>query len=465
MRICLVLEGSYPYVHGGVSTWMHQYIREMTEHEFIVWTICASQEKKGSYVYDLPANVVEIREIALDEGPSQRRLVQQGLTQQEVVALKELVYCRQPDWELIMTLFQSGQLAPLEFLESELFLEMVQELSLTKYPLVSFADVFHTMRSMMYPILSLLTKEAPQADAYHAISTGYGGLLATMASQLYQKPLILTEHGIYTREREEELIRASWVLPSMKKQWIEFFYLLSDAIYSRADRVTSLFSKARDTQIAIGCQSDKCQIIANGIDFESFAAIPMKEADGWIDIGAIVRLAPIKDIKTLIYAFHEVSALLPQVRLHIMGGIDDPVYAAECYALAKKLQLDRLIFTGRVDIKDYMEGLDFTVLSSLSEGQPLSILESMAAGRPCVTTDVGCCRELLEGQKGEGLGLAGYCVPPTHRKALADAMILMSRESQIREEMGRIAQQRASLYYRYPQMIGKYRQVYKECTS
>ena len=35
MRICLVLEGCYPYVFGGVSTWMHQYINQMQEHEFV----------------------------------------------------------------------------------------------------------------------------------------------------------------------------------------------------------------------------------------------------------------------------------------------------------------------------------------------------------------------------------------------------------------------------------------------
>ena len=37
MRICLVLEGCYPYVFGGVSTWMHQYINQMQEHEFVLW--------------------------------------------------------------------------------------------------------------------------------------------------------------------------------------------------------------------------------------------------------------------------------------------------------------------------------------------------------------------------------------------------------------------------------------------
>ena len=48
MRICLILEGCYPYVHGGVSTWMHQYIKEMKEHEFVLWVIGAHAEDKES---------------------------------------------------------------------------------------------------------------------------------------------------------------------------------------------------------------------------------------------------------------------------------------------------------------------------------------------------------------------------------------------------------------------------------
>ena len=44
MRICLILEGSYPYVHGGVSTWMHAYIQAMQEHEFVLWVIGAKAE-------------------------------------------------------------------------------------------------------------------------------------------------------------------------------------------------------------------------------------------------------------------------------------------------------------------------------------------------------------------------------------------------------------------------------------
>ena len=48
-------------MHGGVSTWMHQYIKEMKEHEFVLWVIGAHAEDKGKFVYELPENVVEVK--------------------------------------------------------------------------------------------------------------------------------------------------------------------------------------------------------------------------------------------------------------------------------------------------------------------------------------------------------------------------------------------------------------------
>ena len=54
MRICLVLEGSYPYVHGGVSTWMHAYIQAMPQQEFSLWVIGAKAQDRGKFVYELP---------------------------------------------------------------------------------------------------------------------------------------------------------------------------------------------------------------------------------------------------------------------------------------------------------------------------------------------------------------------------------------------------------------------------
>ena len=113
-------------------------------------------------------------------------------------------------------------------------------------------------------------------------------------------------------------------------------------------------------------------------------------------------------------------------------------------------------------IIEYFEKLDFTILTSISEGQPLSILESFAAKRPCVTTDVGCCNELLDGMPGDTLGKAGYYVPPMQREKLADAMEILCESRQLRLQMGLIGQRRAYEHFRYNIMLTKYRDLYKE---
>lgn len=464
MKICLILEGCYPYIHGGVSTWMHQYIQVMKEHEFVLWVIGAKAEQRGKYVYELPGNVTGIHEVFLDD--ALRVASEDGsrvhLTEAQKKALWNMFDCGTPDWNEIFHLFQDERLSPGRFLMSKAFLDIITDLCREKYPYMPFAEVFHTGRSMFLPVLYLLSQEIPEADMYHTICTGYGGLLGSLAHYKWNRPLILTEHGIYSREREEELIRAQWVIPTFKKHWIRFFYMLSDIVYKRAARVTCLFSNARKIQIDLGADPDTCIAIGNGISYERFCKIPLKEDDGWVDIGAVVRMAPIKDVKTMIYAFYEVASQLDQVRLHIMGGVDDEEYAEECYELVRQLKLDRVIFTGRVDVVSYMEKLDYTILTSISEGQPLSVLESLAAGRPCVTTDVGCCRELLEGNGEDPFGIAGYCAPPMHRELLAKAMLKMCLDRKARLQMGENGKRRVEARFRHEFMMDNYRKLYQE---
>lgn len=463
MRVCVILEGCYPYVTGGVSTWMHQYIKAMPEHEFVLLTVSASSEDQGKFKYELPDNVVEIREIFLQDAlklqASGKRYRFGG---EELQALTDFVHCKSPDWNVLFHMYNDKKMSPMSFLTSQEFLGILIRICEKDYPYTAFSDMFHTLRSMFLPVLYIISQDIPKADVYHAIATGYSGLLARLGSYKYHAPCMLTEHGIYTREREEEIIRARWVPAAFKRFWVRFFYMLSDAIYSEASMITSLFDNARRTQIELGCRSERCRVIPNGIHYERFCNIPLKKEDGWIDIGAIVRLAPIKDIKTLIYSFYELRFRMKNVRLHIIGPEDDKEYAKECYALVEQLGVEEVIFTGMVNILEYMEKLDFTILTSISEGQPLSVLESFAAGRPCVTTDVGCCRELLNGMEGDSLGSAGICTPPMEREALCAAMERMSSRAEERYRMGQVGKRRVELYYRHNDMVRNYRNVYTE---
>lgn len=462
MKICLILEGSYPYTYGGVSSWMHNYIKAMPEQEFILWTIGAKASDRGKFKYVIPPNVTSVTEVFLDDALKVRARKKDRfrLNDEEKEALKKFIDCERPDWEVLFKMYQDKKFNPASFLMSDTFLDVLTRLCKEKYPYVAFAETFHTIRSMLLPVLYLLGTEVPKADCYHTICTGYGGLLASLGRYKYGSPIILSEHGIYSREREEEIIRANWVIPAFKRQWIRFFYMLSDVVYKRATYITSLFGNAGKIQNELGADPAKCRVIPNGIHYENFCNIPLKEEDGFVDIGAVIRLAPIKDVKTLIYAFNELKSMRKNVRLHILGGTDDEEYARECYELVESLHLKDVTFAGQVNVVEYMEKLDFTMLTSLSEGQPLSVLESFAARRPAVTTDVGCCRALMEGEEGDAFGIAGYCVPPMHREGLAQAMDRMCESRKLREEMGEIGQLRVERYFKHKMMMERYKELY-----
>ena len=223
--------------------------------------------------------------------------------------------------------------------------------------------------------------------------------------------------------------------------------MLSRCAYGRADVVTSLFERAKIMQIELGCSPQKCRVINNAVYYEKYSDIPLKQKDNYIDIGAIVRIAPIKDIKTMIYSFAELKHTIPNVRLHILGGVDDKEYDRECHDLVDQLGVQDILFVGNTDVQEYMKKFDFTILTSISEAQPLAVIESMAAGRACIVTDVGACREMVEGGGDDVLGQSGICIPPMHKIALTNAMMRLSLNEDLRARMGEVGKKRAKQYF------------------
>lgn len=130
----------------------------------------------------------------------------------------------------------------------------------------------------------------------------------------------------------------------------------------------------------------------------------------------------------MIQAFAFAKKSVPKLKLWIMGPTDeDEAYAQECFDLVKALGVEDVEFTGRVNVKDYLGKMDFTLLTSISEGQPLTILESYAAHKPVIATDVGNCRELIYGND-DGFGSAGILTHIMNIEEIAQAMITMTED-------------------------------------
>ena len=304
----------------------------------------------------------------------------------------------------------------------------------------------------------------PKADLYHCLCTGYAGVLGSMAKHMYGSPLIISEHGIYTREREEELVKAKWVQGLYKNVWINQFRKMSRLAYERADLVTSLYEHARVLQIELDCPEQKTQVTPNGIRVEDFQDLPGKteEDEGRINVGAVLRVSPIKDVKSLLQAFGFAKEREPALKLWVMGPWEeDEEYAQDCFELVEDMALQDVVFTGRINVKEYLGRMDMTILTSISEGQPLTILESFAARKPAIATDVGNCRGLIMGE-GDGLGAAGIVTHIMNLEEISQAILYLARHPEERQRMGEVGYQRVCARYRIDQMHSAYQRIYQD---
>ncbi len=468
MKICIVAEGCYPYVIGGVSGWINNLITSFPEYEFIMVAIVSDRTISGKFKYTLPDNLKEVFEVYLNDKEYVTKLNKKykkaRLSHDNLKALESLLIGRDTDWERLTRLFQSHKITLDQLLMGPDFLEATMRNYELKHGEIVFSDFLWTMRSMYLPLFLTMQSDIPKADIYHCVATGYSGIIGGMAKILYpESRLIISEHGIYTREREEEIIKSDWIQSIYKNVWIEQFKKMSLFAYDKADIVTSLYARARELQIELGCKDSKTMITPNGIDGERYANIPVKAPDDkYINIGAVLRVTPIKDVKTMIMAFGYAKAVNDKLKLWVMGPTDeDEEYAKECFTLVEDMQIKDVEFTGRINTSDYMGKMDFTILTSISEGQPLTILEGFAAHKPVVATDVGNCRGLIYGE-GDSYGQAGILTHIMNIEEIKDAMLFLAENPKICKQYGDNGYNRYKNKYTIQDMKKTYAEIYKK---
>lgn len=465
MRVCIVAEGCYPFVVGGVSSWVHSLIGLFPKTEFVILAIAANRTLRGKYAYELPLNVSEVYELYLEDvdwTPKKRH--PKRMSKLQYSALRSLILDQDVEWEVLFDFFQNEDVSLNDLLMGEDFLQAVTECYQLQYSQIVFSDFLWTMRSIYLPLFLTLQAELPKADLYHCVATGYSGVLGSMAKHKYGSRLLISEHGIYTREREEELIKAKWVSGIYKNIWIAQFRKMSKLAYQSGDLITSLFEHARELQIELGCPAEKTMVTPNGIRVESLEDIPgkQKEDQDKINIGAVLRVTPIKDVKTMIQAFGFAKEKEPRLKLWIMGPWEeDREYAQECFDLVESMHIQDIVFTGRINVRDYLGRMDATILTSISEGQPLTILESYAAHKPVIATDVGNCYGLIYGE-GDDFGEAGILTHIMNVEEIAEAMIAMAEKTTMRQQMGEAGYQRVMSKYRIEHMQEAYWNIYRD---
>jgi len=173
----------------------------------------------------------------------------------------------------------------------------------------------------------------------------------------------------------------------------------------------------------------------------------------------------IKDVKTFIRACKIASFQIPKMKVEILGPTnEDPEYFEECRELVRILDLDAVLtFRGSVKVQSYLPRLDLVVLTSISEAQPLVILEANCTGIPVVASDVGACGDLLLGLTPEdkSLGPSGKVTKVADPAETAQAMVAILSDPALRHRMIEAGMVRVRKYYTQRDLNTKYLSIYR----
>ena len=487
--ICLLLEGTWPYVRGGVSSWIHQMILGLPELTFSVMFIGGQRSAYTSRRYEVPANVVNIEEVFLEDAthPADTRGKPRDADPQQLADLYRFLHHPDPPerelGERMLNCIAEGHMTLDDVLRSRASWETLSEGYRQHCADPSFVNYFWTLRSLQSPLLMLAeaSRKMPPARVLHSISTGYAGLLGCILKHRWKCTYLLSEHGIYTKERKIDLAQATWIAESsgqalnrsldggsgyIRTLWVRYFERIGQLAYNSADKIIALYDGNRQRQIKDGADPSRTQLIANGIDLSQWSrAMETREPGIAPVVGLIGRVVPIKDVKTFLRAMRGVISAMPNAEGWIVGPEEeDPEYVSECRSLMASLGLEgKVHFLGFQRIQDILPQLGLMVLTSISEAQPLVILEAWAAGTPVISSDVGSCRELIEGGSAEDrdLGMAGKVVAIADPQATSAAILELLRSPARWKAAQAAGLLRVNRYYTEALMLQRYRDLYQ----
>jgi polysaccharide biosynthesis protein PelF len=467
LDVSLITEGTYPFHDGGVSVWCDQIVRGLAPDRFRIDAITGGLHEKACW--EFPDNVIEVRRIPLWGPTGGRRpahrldpLIRRTLepfllsiategADETFLASLEALAAHARDGVLAHALCSNDAI--------ELTIDAMRATRIARHietipQAPTIADAANTLNVLEH-LLRPLAMAPPEVDLCHASSNGLSALVAMAAKWTRGTPFLLTEHGVYLRERYMEYAPGS--LPQVQRAFLLGFYKrLSLAAYQMADAIAPGSDYNRRWQQANGADVDKIEPIHNGIDIDGFTSTTVTtEHPTLVWVG---RIDPLKDVKTMLRAFARVRLAIPNALLRIYGGtpVGNEGYRRDCLDLRDMLGLETsATFEGRVrSIADaYLSG-DVVVATSISEGFPYAVLEAMASGRAMIATDVGGVSEAIDD--------AGILVPPQDEVRLADACVELLGNAGRRTELASRGRERVRSRFMVELSNERYGELYDD---
>jgi len=311
-----------------------------------------------------------------------------------------------------------------------------------------------------------------QTEILNGVKVIKAGRLTTQASM----PLSFSQPAILARQRPDIVHiqspyplgeMANWIIGRGKatvisyqsdivkqKTILRFYGLFLRRILKAADRILINNPRYLETSPWLQPVRHKCRVVPIGINLNRFKPITFSPSTP-LKLLFVGRLRYYKGLDTLLQAL----ARLPEVHLTIVGI--GPMQA-QWQALSHELGLnDRVVFAGEVDetqLPDYYHQADVFVLPSnaRSEAYGIVLLEAMASGLPCISTELGTGTSWIVQD-----GVTGLVVPPQAPAALADAINKLATNQSLCQKFGEAGLARVRTEFSKEVMVNRIMQVYE----
>jgi glycosyltransferase involved in cell wall biosynthesis len=463
-RVLLTTEGTYPYVMGGVSSWCNLLVNSLTEFDWQVLPIVAPDRR--ARMFELPEHAREIGRIevwseGLPQGGRPRAFERRAGDDLPAVLVRNIlgwdgdaeavvdawVWCRRFPAG-VRSVFRSrrGWAAFLDGLRDVLGERIAEAGTPPALDLVEAATLYQTL----YWVARTASAPTPATDVLHVTAAGWSAIPALVHKALHGTPLVLTEHGVYVREAYLAAARDGGS-PGGRFARTRVARGLARVAYHGADVISPVTDANAYWEMGLGIEPSKILVLYNGLRQPSAPTAPPRTRT----IVSVGRIDPLKDIQTTLRVAAETLRSVPDARFLHYGPVPDgeEPYDRSCKALHERLELgDRFRFMGPTnDPNGVMRAADVVLMTSISEGLPMSILEAMGQGRPVVSTGVGGVPDVVRG--------CGVVCAPGDDHGLAMAVVMLLRNQQLAWRLGQRGHDRLGRIFNESACIEGYRDL------
>lgn len=232
---------------------------------------------------------------------------------------------------------------------------------------------------------------------------------------------------------------------------------LSQRAFRAAFVITVSEANRRSLVETLGVDAKKIKVVPNGVDTQWFAPDPMRLRPEWPHAVCVARLEPVKQLHVLLDACAFLRAEGVAFRCTVVG---EGSCRGSLEMLRESLGLhDYVAFVGAADsdsVRQYLRSAHLAVLSSQSEGYPVSLLEAASTGVPAVAPAVGGIPEIIVD------GSTGFITRPADPISLGTAMKRLCVDHRLASEMGHAARRRALQWFSIDRQMGSLLEVWEE---